>query len=1329
MTPQEKEQCRSVIKTLRSEKMKKYTEPFMYPFDVSAVPGYLDVNSKVIDIYTLSENLEADVYPDVEAFFKDCKMIFQNAINYHIDKDMTKWLVKPAKSALKVVEKERQKIEKKLSGAAGDKPNTADSTAVLPAPKPKIKISVGGGANGGFATGTAKLKIKTKVDSEISPGKTPPPGVDMGASHQPQPKKPRLILKMGSVASSLGGSGTPKSTTSASSKSKSGGGSGSGVSRGKELPKGVTAPEPKVKGEPKPATKKSDTKSAPNKKATTKKASIKITTGKQTPGNVASEKTAAGKAPTAKKEKPPSKTKITVKTATKSSSKEKVPFGIGTSIVMTPARRAQCSKVLNGLRRRQAKNIIWFDKPVSDKNIISDYRAKIKHPMDLSTMQSKLDNGGYSNVASFALDLRRIFSNCLQYNTSIVKDSLRPIAVEAFETADQLLMYFLAKPEYPQPTYAPLLFCWKLCLSLLDSLYNLINPDDKLPTAFFFMFPVAYYFGGQLPSDYPPKPMDFGTITAKLMEGYYSGVEEFETDCKLVIENCMKFNGQNPESKRYCEQAQRLYEVMQQQLDNLKRYIKSSAGQNAEKAFKLAVSLCTLPKPAIPVLLSVLAELRELKYTDKFTKITEDAMANFEKPISAAVAHDYMSVISTPMDLQTVERKIKSSQYATPEDFEFDMTLMFQNCITYNTQRKIDHLVALGKFGLKNFRRIFSAKMKLVDDPSSAHLLKPPIVELGVRKDVPEGGDEQGHSKKQKIELIGSGISKPKVTLNAATISEAQKAAAQSQGRKSPKLSISAPKEKSDQPVPLHIAIAKVKLQFPLRRNIKNLQPWELACSKFFKELMRHPWISAARPKFIFHVPVPILFPALKEAYAAKISKPMDLTTVECTLMAGNRYSAPEDFVADVALVFTNSITFNKEGRDVGDPLSCAYYEASIHLLKYARWLSLESLSEYLQDSDHVDEPEADGLPVSSWKLTRGNKQRARKEMEDIVLKEPIEKSLEGDKFTWTESECERLLKSLRLQSDYRYMSFFLTSNYPADYAAFISRPMDWEKVSKNLKKRQYDTIGQVMDDLRLIFKNALKYNQRLAGTDTISGQAYEAAKIMSAKLEVAINKCMLTVSDRVERERIDHSNAEREIEAAERAEEAKIREQWKREGKDPATIGPGSLTVEGSQRIRTAKRIVLRRSSETDFEVPFFDEEDDGQHERSYFEVMKQQKATFERQRAELVRMRFSTGKIGQSIFCRSMQHQLALQWIAAEQKRLGISSAPKHNNREGSTTSRGMPSVDCAYAPVASSVLAKLDSKDRVPLKISLNKGPKKKASKSKVVVATMDWSTDDE
>jgi len=121
----------------------------------------------------------------------------------------------------------------------------------------------------------------------------------------------------------------------------------------------------------------------------------------------------------------------------------------------------------------------------------------------------------------------------------------------------------------------------------------------------------------------------------------------------------------------------------------------------------------------------------------------------------------------------------------------------------------------------------------------------------------------------------------------------------------------------------------------------------------------------------------------------------------------------------------------------LGDPLSCAYYDASVHLLKYSRWLSLEWLSNHIAPaSEHIrDESGPDGLPPFQWKLTEGNRRIARQEQESIVLKEPIEKSLEGDRtYTWMESECEKLCKALKHQSDAKRMAFFIQPNYPADY-------------------------------------------------------------------------------------------------------------------------------------------------------------------------------------------------------------------------------------------------------------------------------------------------------
>jgi hypothetical protein len=225
-------------------------------------------------------------------------------------------------------------------------------------------------------------------------------------------------------------------------------------------------------------------------------------------------------------------------------------------------------------------------------------------------------------------------------------------------------------------------------------------------------------------------------------------------------------------------------------------------------------------------------------------KITEPAMGPFEKPVSVAAFPDYVQYVQSPMDLSTLERKVKSASYATPEDFEYDMLLIFQNCIAYNSARQADHLIAMARFGMKSFKKTLLAKMKPFDDPV---VVETTVPETGSRKDPPAGPTPVAPTKLK----IAAG---PRITLSAA-------AAAPVVRPKTPTPKTSVPKSKPGQPVPLHIAIAQVKEQFPLRRAVKTLQDWEAACARFFKELMRHPWISAARPKFIYHVPVPVIFP------------------------------------------------------------------------------------------------------------------------------------------------------------------------------------------------------------------------------------------------------------------------------------------------------------------------------------------------------------------------------------------------------------------------------------------------------------------------------------
>ncbi|WWC62045.1 uncharacterized protein I303_104633 [Kwoniella dejecticola CBS 10117] len=69
--------------------------------------------------------------------------------------------------------------------------------------------------------------------------------------------------------------------------------------------------------------------------------------------------------------------------------------------------------VLNDLQNEPSA---WpFTKPV-DGNVVADYYEVIKDPMDLSTMEYKLENNHYESVEDFVADARLIFENCRQYN-------------------------------------------------------------------------------------------------------------------------------------------------------------------------------------------------------------------------------------------------------------------------------------------------------------------------------------------------------------------------------------------------------------------------------------------------------------------------------------------------------------------------------------------------------------------------------------------------------------------------------------------------------------------------------------------------------------------------------------------------------------------------------------------------------------------------------------------------------------------------------------------------------------------------------------------------
>ena len=1091
-------------------------------------------------------------------------------------------------------------------------------------------------------------------------------------------------------ASAVAMSTQPSSSDKKNGKSKSSSSVASNASRGKELPKNVAAMQQQLKQQQKKDAQQAASTGAETPAPSTPKLQVRLhppSRGKEAPkvvqqqsqqqpigGTKVTKPVAAPAAPAPGM--PPPVSMAPPSSAVPLHAPIAAAIGMSLPLSMTPERKTRCLKFISALKRRQHRNVSWFVKPVNDPRIIEDYTAKIPFPTDLGTVTSKLENNVYATIPEFVRDIRRICGNCLRYNTT-AGDTFRPVAVEMTRETESLLSLFVQHPERPHVMYAypPLLYCWQVCVASLDVLLAMKNPEDELPTAHFFLHPASFYFGGEFPPDYQakvPVPMDLGTVTSNLMEGVYQSVSIFVADCSLVCQNCYRYNADRTDGAALVAHAQRLEAQMQQQLGALIRYDQSPEGREAERVARMAPP-AIIPCPPKQFLLGILQELRETMYTDRFTKLTERAAAPFENPVDVNVFPDYPQYVQNPMCFEMIERNIEMNVYATPEDFEYDVQLIFKSCEAYNLPKKNEHIIAVSRHLSKAFRKLYHNRTRNYEENAivgnlglmSTDSIKFEAIDQKRQlapSPTPSVSSQVSSQTGEKRSKLSKAPSKRSLS-RASSIASVDTSSKTSPKPRSitPKVGVGGGKKMggkkaaqtdvpdTSRPITLIEAIERVHAQYPGRRSVKMLDPWESTCHRLYRELLRHPWLSGTNPKIVVHAPVTTLHPEVANAYLARIEKPMDLSTLETKLLSGGLYSGPQDFVNDIALVFANAIAFNKIGRDEGVATSCAYYDSSKHLLRYSRWLSLDILSNFLMDDSEIGAAPKEGS-YSDWKLTTSYKQAARAEMETIALKNPMEKSDVGDRFTWMESECEKLLKAMRHQSDLRYMTYFISPHYPADYAAFISKPMAWETVQRNLQQRKYDTIGEAAEDLRLIFSNALKYNARAKGTDTVSGRAYDAAVYMSIKLEASIQRMLLSVSDRLEREKVEEAIAEREAEAAARSEALRIREEqarlqseWEKEATEPKEKVEKAVV----ETIKVMKpKFSVRRQMDFDFEF----NEDDVDHEQTHIEAMRQQKALFEMQKNER-KMFVQTSKlIGASLFFKLVEKENQLSVGKAE-------------------------------------------------------------------------------
>lgn len=248
-------------------------------------------------------------------------------------------------------------------------------------------------------------------------------------------------------------------------------------------------------------------------------------------------------------------------------------------------------------------------------------------------------------------------------------------------------------------------------------------------------------------------------------------------------------------------------------------------------------------------------------------------------PVKMNIPH-YPQIITRPMDLGTIERRLKSNEYTDPQTVAEDFYLMVQNAVTFNGP---DHLVSQQ-----------GQKLKATFDKQMANLPKPDQVEeKKAKKSSPKQTNRQPRLSQTGPRAPASGS--PQATtfaLGPEGLPLIRRDSTNADGR--PKRSIHPPKR---------------DLPYSTKPKKKKFQ-WELKfCQEVLDELHKTKHYNYAMPFYYPVDPVALNIPT----YHSIIKKPMDMSTVQSKLRAGE-YENSKDFESDMRQILKNCFKFNIPG-------------------------------------------------------------------------------------------------------------------------------------------------------------------------------------------------------------------------------------------------------------------------------------------------------------------------------------------------------------------------------------------------------------------------------
>mmetsp|Transcript_22785 Transcript_22785/g.67140 ORF Transcript_22785/g.67140 Transcript_22785/m.67140 type:complete len:513 (-) Transcript_22785:289-1827(-) len=368
-----------------------------------------------------------------------------------------------------------------------------------------------------------------------------------------------------------------------------------------------------------------------------------------------------------------------------------------------------------------------FKEPVdADALGIPDYYEKIKHPMDLGTVQQKLASQQYEHPDDFVADVRQVFINCRTYNNP--ESDVYKMAVEVEQAFDrswadtrqkleqkqreaELSAQAAAQAPPPQPTaLAPFPTADadmgdepevipQLTNRIMGQLLKSVKNTEEAMAV--FNVPVDPEKHGV--PDYHAviiHPMDLGTIESRLDKGMYADTAEFVSDVRLVWSNAKTYNAPGTAVHNY---ALKLEDIFERELR------KQCTGPLANKgAPALARQPTALPKlAALQTSLAQQAPQEPAETPEVVTKACKPIITSlrghqhaktFNSPVDPKKYPTYRDAIPRPMDLRTVLKKLERHEYHTIADCHADVDLIWNNACAFNGN---DSWVARNAMSLK----------------------------------------------------------------------------------------------------------------------------------------------------------------------------------------------------------------------------------------------------------------------------------------------------------------------------------------------------------------------------------------------------------------------------------------------------------------------------------------------------------------------------------------------------------------------------------------------------------------------------------------------------